>query len=1125
MAVTVDEVDGQLDFRKIPVVDLRYLSQDEINCAAQCSDEYSHVRFDDIVIPKIDRSIFNESAGSRKQTYSRLRFSQRNREQQQGNVSRRRAGLLSLSRHSNGGGMSPIMRQNTNPNPSDENGCEPKDNNNDDNGQIMMLLKKLFMKGEPEASSICASAGDQTLEDVLSPGVSDLPALNSTSASNGSSNNSAHDIDQNTKCEEERGDVLALKVEDCSQLAESNQEIVVGVSGERLSANVVANEKVVANVCDAPVIPLLSITNEDIEMKNFENVVIPNAGGSLAFIKNMPITNEVANDKVKTNSYNEIVIPVQSTKNERLEMEVSDGDVIPTAGGLRSLIKDIPIPNGMDDKNVEMNVCDTTLFPLQLSTNENAEHKIFDGPVIRHAVELSASMQNMPISNVLGNEKMESNVCHGAAIPVQLTMNDMEEIKICNGAVISNVVGLSAGFQDIPISNGVANEKTEINICNDTMIPMQSTTNGKLEMEISDCVVISNAADHFTMDKEAESNISVTTAVPNAAVQSTMYDKEAICVPSVSMSLEMNKSNIIVDENLDRPKKKLRTKENARRKGQAIAAAHEQQNVLKMLGVSQDFVTEDSGCFDTETTTEVQDTKIAYDANLIHKMSAGNMLDTTLNNNNQRDLNLADKNNAIIQVSPVAAESGCSSTEQFVPQLKRKFQPFETEDELQDFFEKVGGNWASQRKKRKIVDAEEFCEGFPKGWKLLLGVRKKESRFLIECRKYISPDGQHLASCREVSAYIRSTSQPPSCGSAEHAQKYLKLTSSKPCISMGPADFSEGNHKDLTVLQNDFVFLQEEMQTSKRKTSTSRMAEQNSRKDHDTRMKCSKCNVEFSNRSTFMGHLAVHHNSNNKTCQKEKKTSAGKSLADGVIIVDGKYECQICHKVFNERHRYTGHVGIHVRNAKKPQASLDGISNQAAKGVSTLNDIGSDKSAVDTNHNAVVTSFSENYNQQEQNANLFYGVLPDSSSPSVENKLTSSYDGHLASAFDPPSTKDEPDYGSENLKIDNLSGFEQFHMAYQPKFSFETGQDTNNAIDAQMELGLDSSVLHQEMDPPDQFEWESILARIENSSQHFVCVWCNSEFNHDGIDGELQTGSLGFMCPVCKSKISGQVNM
>lgn len=44
-----------------------------------------------------------------------------------------------------------------------------------------------------------------------------------------------------------------------------------------------------------------------------------------------------------------------------------------------------------------------------------------------------------------------------------------------------------------------------------------------------------------------------------------------------------------------------------------------------------------------------------------------------------------------------------------------------------------------------------------------------------------------------------------------------------------------------------------------------------------------------------------------------KRRKLGKLIGDGVIIKDGKFECQFCHKVFAERHRYYGHVGTHVR--------------------------------------------------------------------------------------------------------------------------------------------------------------------------------------------------------------------
>ena len=79
------------------------MSQDEINCVAQCSDEYLDLWVDDIVIHKVDWSIFNESVGSWKQTYSRLCLSHR-RNQQFGGIMTQRGGLLSVLQPSIGGG-------------------------------------------------------------------------------------------------------------------------------------------------------------------------------------------------------------------------------------------------------------------------------------------------------------------------------------------------------------------------------------------------------------------------------------------------------------------------------------------------------------------------------------------------------------------------------------------------------------------------------------------------------------------------------------------------------------------------------------------------------------------------------------------------------------------------------------------------------------------------------------------------------------------------------------------------------------------------------------------------------------------------------------------------------------
>lgn len=62
----------------IPVVDLRLLSQSELASLARSDPSaFDLRRCDDVVVPRIDRTVFNESAGSRKQTYSRLRLASR----------------------------------------------------------------------------------------------------------------------------------------------------------------------------------------------------------------------------------------------------------------------------------------------------------------------------------------------------------------------------------------------------------------------------------------------------------------------------------------------------------------------------------------------------------------------------------------------------------------------------------------------------------------------------------------------------------------------------------------------------------------------------------------------------------------------------------------------------------------------------------------------------------------------------------------------------------------------------------------------------------------------------------------------------------------------------------------
>ncbi|GFQ07605.1 methyl-cpg-binding domain-containing protein 8 [Phtheirospermum japonicum] len=116
---------GALQLDSIAVVDLRLLSQSEIYALSLCSSSaFDPDRCDDVVIPKIDRSVFNESAGSRKQTYSRLRLLPPSSTPSAAH--RRRTPRL---RHNS---ASIINSGNSDP-------------ENDENSQMLPLFKKLFV--------------------------------------------------------------------------------------------------------------------------------------------------------------------------------------------------------------------------------------------------------------------------------------------------------------------------------------------------------------------------------------------------------------------------------------------------------------------------------------------------------------------------------------------------------------------------------------------------------------------------------------------------------------------------------------------------------------------------------------------------------------------------------------------------------------------------------------------------------------------------------------------------------------------------------------------------------------------------------------------------------------------
>lgn len=70
-------------------------------------------------------------------------------------------------------------------------------------------------------------------------------------------------------------------------------------------------------------------------------------------------------------------------------------------------------------------------------------------------------------------------------------------------------------------------------------------------------------------------------------------------------------------------------------------------------------------------------------------------------------------------------------------ELRRRTLGLDNEEKLLGFMRELEGQWGSRRKKRKIVDASEFGDALPVGWKLLLGLKRKEGRAWIYCRRYV----------------------------------------------------------------------------------------------------------------------------------------------------------------------------------------------------------------------------------------------------------------------------------------------------------------------------------------------------------------------------------------------------
>lgn len=248
---------------------------------------------------------------------------------------------------------------------------------------------------------------------------------------------------------------------------------------------------------------------------------------------------------------------------------------------------------------------------------------------------------------------------------------------------------------------------------------------------------------------------------------------------------------------------------------------------------------------------------------------------------------MVNKNGSVVDIVGLG-----SMEDPYGEELRRRTEGMSANEEaLLGFLRDLGGQWCSRRKKRKIVDADLLGDTLPVGWKLLLGLKRREGRASVYCRRYISPGGQHFVSCKEVSGYLQSyfglhdTNQSINPDGDDMLQDYRVATDSHADMENDQRQ-SNQQDKEVTLLGID------------------NLAEVQVR----DLFECHKCEMTFDEKDTYLQHLLSFHQ------RTTRRYRLGSSVGDGVIIKDGKFECQFCHKAFHERRRYNGHVGIHVRN-------------------------------------------------------------------------------------------------------------------------------------------------------------------------------------------------------------------
>ncbi|KAJ8762490.1 hypothetical protein K2173_007929 [Erythroxylum novogranatense] len=225
-----------------------------------------------------------------------------------------------------------------------------------------------------------------------------------------------------------------------------------------------------------------------------------------------------------------------------------------------------------------------------------------------------------------------------------------------------------------------------------------------------------------------------------------------------------------------------------------------------------------------------------------------------MENKDREEMMMVNKNGLVVDLTALRGVE-----ELYGEELRRRTTGLSTEAEVLGFLQGLPGEWGSRRNKRKVVDADLFGDALPVGWKLMLCLKRKAGQFV---------------SCKEVSSYLLSFHGLHDANELDNGhfdsnmQFTDKITSGRlpRLLNMKINQRTQGGSGDC-------------MQTGKR-------------------YNCHKCTMSFDEQDDLLEHLLSFHQ------RAPKRRICGTSINEEAILKNGKYQCQFCSKIFEEKHRY-----------------------------------------------------------------------------------------------------------------------------------------------------------------------------------------------------------------------------